>query len=306
MFQTRIDDRYVNSHGGDGMVVATATGSTAYALSCGGPIVDPRLDVLVVAPISPHTLSDRPILVPGSSRIDIQLTGPHDVSAQVTCDAGMLGELKPGGKLSIAPSDRSITLLHPPGFDYYRLLRSKLHWGTRWLGPRALRCCAICRYGISRSSTASRSNSWRGLTVLTGETGAGKSIIVDALELLAGGRAGADVVRSGAERADIAATIDVSGTGGELRHLLDEHSISSDGELQLRRVVGSDGRSRAWLGGQSVPLQVLSRAAELLFDIHGQHEFQSLVRPATQRQLVDGYGHLEPWPARSDPPTASG
>ncbi|MGA8708568.1 MAG: NAD(+)/NADH kinase [Steroidobacteraceae bacterium] len=129
MFQTRIDDRYVNSHGGDGMVVATATGSTAYALSCGGPIVDPRLDVLVVAPISPHTLSDRPILVPGSSRIDIQLTGPHDVSAQVTCDAGMLGELKPGGKLSIAPSDRSITLLHPPGFDYYRLLRSKLHWG---------------------------------------------------------------------------------------------------------------------------------------------------------------------------------
>ena len=132
-----------------------------------------------------------------------------------------------------------------------------------------------------------------GLTVLTGETGAGKSIIVDALELLAGGRAGADVVRSGAERADIAATIDVSGTGGELRHLLDEHSISSGGELQLRRVVGSDGRSRAWLGGQSVPLQVLSRAAELLFDIHGQHEFQSLVRPATQRQLVDGYGHLE-------------
>ena len=97
MFETRIDDRYVNSHGGDGMVVATATGSTAYALSCGGPIVDPRLEVLVVAPICPHTLSDRPILVPGSSRIDIQLTGPDDVSAQVTCDAGMLGELKPGG-----------------------------------------------------------------------------------------------------------------------------------------------------------------------------------------------------------------
>jgi len=111
------------------MVVATATGSTAYALSCGGPIVDPRLDVLVVAPISPHTLSDRPILVPGGSRIDIQLTGPDDVSAQVTCDAGMLGELKPGGQLSIAPSGRSVTLLHPPGFDYYRLLRSKLHWG---------------------------------------------------------------------------------------------------------------------------------------------------------------------------------
>jgi NAD+ kinase len=128
-FETRIDGRYVNSHGGDGMVVATATGSTAYALSCGGPIVEPRLDVLVVAPISPHTLSDRPILVSGSSQIDIQLTGPHAVGAQVTCDAAMLGELKPGGRLSIVPSGRSVTLLHPPGFDYFRLLRSKLHWG---------------------------------------------------------------------------------------------------------------------------------------------------------------------------------
>jgi len=132
-----------------------------------------------------------------------------------------------------------------------------------------------------------------GLTVLTGETGAGKSILVDALELLAGGRAGADIVRAGAERADITATIDISGTAGELRHLLDEQSIAVESELQLRRVIGNDGRSRAWLGGQAVPLQVLSRAAELLFDIHGQHEFQSLVRPATQRNLIDGYGRLE-------------
>ena len=70
-FQTRVDGRYLNSHRGDGMVIATATGSTAYALSCGGPIVDPRLDVLVMAPICPHTLSDRPIVVPGNSRIEI-------------------------------------------------------------------------------------------------------------------------------------------------------------------------------------------------------------------------------------------
>ncbi|MGA2563976.1 MAG: DNA repair protein RecN [Steroidobacteraceae bacterium] len=132
-----------------------------------------------------------------------------------------------------------------------------------------------------------------GLTVLTGETGAGKSILVDALELLAGGRAGADVVRSGAERADISAIIDVSSTAGELLHLLEEQSIASEGELLLRRVIGSDGRSRAWLGGQPVPLQVLGRAAELLFEIHGQHEFQSLVRAATQRDLLDAYGRLE-------------
>ena len=79
-FETRIDGRYVNSHGGDGLVVATATGSTAYALSCGGPIVEPRLDVLVLAPICPHTLSDRPIVVPGDSTIDVRLIGQHEIS----------------------------------------------------------------------------------------------------------------------------------------------------------------------------------------------------------------------------------
>jgi DNA repair protein RecN (Recombination protein N) len=132
-----------------------------------------------------------------------------------------------------------------------------------------------------------------GLTVLTGETGAGKSIIVDALELLGGARAGADVIRTGAERADLAATVDISGTAGELRRVLEEQSIDSDGELVLRRVITRDGRSRAWLNGQSVPVQLLRTIGELLFDIHGQHEFQSLVRSATQRALVDGFGKLD-------------
>jgi DNA repair protein RecN (Recombination protein N) len=129
-----------------------------------------------------------------------------------------------------------------------------------------------------------------GLTVLTGETGAGKSILVDALEFVAGGRAGADLVRAGAERADVSATIDISRVAGSLRHLLDEQSITSGDELLLRRTVGSDGRSRAWLNGQTVTLQVLRQVAELLIDIHGQHEFQALIRPATQRLLVDSFG----------------
>jgi NAD+ kinase len=128
-FETRIDGVYVNTHGGDGLVVATATGSTAYALSCGGPIVNPKLNVLVVAPICPHTLSDRPIIIPGDSRIDIRLIGETAPVAQVTCDAAVLGELRTGGRLEISPAGRRVTLLHPPGYDYFRLLRSKLHWG---------------------------------------------------------------------------------------------------------------------------------------------------------------------------------
>jgi NAD+ kinase len=128
-FETWVDGRYVNTHAGDGIVVASATGSTAYALSCGGPIVEPHLDVLVVAPICPHTLSDRPIVVSSRSTIEIKLIERADTRAQVTCDGIVLGEMSPGGMLRIVAATESITLLHPAGHDYYRLLRSKLHWG---------------------------------------------------------------------------------------------------------------------------------------------------------------------------------
>src|ERR1700760_4059346 len=94
-----------------------------------------------------------------------------------------------------------------------------------------------------------------GLTVLTGETGAGKSILVDALQLLAGGRAGSEVVRHGSERAEISGTFDLSDAPRELKHWLDEQSIGLDEDLIIRRVVSADGRSRAYLNGQSVPLQ---------------------------------------------------
>jgi DNA repair protein RecN (Recombination protein N) len=135
---------------------------------------------------------------------------------------------------------------------------------------------------------------WRaGLTVLTGETGAGKSIVVDALQLLAGGRAGAEVVRHGAERADVAATFDVVKGPRELKRWLEEHSVSCEGELAIRRVISSDGRSRAYLNGQAAPVQLLREVGNILIDIHGQHEFQSLVRPAAQRELLDGFGRHE-------------
>jgi NAD+ kinase len=128
-FETRVSGRYVNSHSGDGFVVATATGSTAYALSCGGPIVDPQLNMLVMVPICPHTMSDRPLVVSGDSAIEINLHEQGLVRADVTCDGVPLGEMAPGDRLLIGASGRSVTLLHPPGYDYFRLLRSKLHWG---------------------------------------------------------------------------------------------------------------------------------------------------------------------------------
>src|SRR5262249_22771218 len=124
-----------------------------------------------------------------------------------------------------------------------------------------------------------------GLTVLTGETGAGKSIIVDALQLLAGGRAGGEAVRHGAEPGGVARTFDLTQAPRELKQWLEEQSVGAGGELVMRRVVGSDGRSRAYLNGQSVPVQSLRDAGNILIDIHGQHEFQSLTRSGPQREL---------------------
>lgn len=128
-FETWIDDRYVNTHRADGLVVATATGSTAYALSCGGPILYPELDALVLAPICPHTLSDRPIVIRSTSRVELRLLERPETQAQIICDGLSLGELTFGEKLVIAPASNSVTLLHPQDHDYFRILRSKLRWG---------------------------------------------------------------------------------------------------------------------------------------------------------------------------------
>jgi NAD+ kinase len=135
-FETRVNGKFVNTHSGDGIVIATATGSTAYALSCGGPIVEPHLDVLVMAPICAHTMSDRPIVVSSRSRIEIKLIERYDTYAQVACDGVLLGAMEPDvDVLDIEAAKERITLLHPPDHDYYCLLRSKLHWGRGGLDP---------------------------------------------------------------------------------------------------------------------------------------------------------------------------
>jgi DNA repair protein RecN (Recombination protein N) len=124
-----------------------------------------------------------------------------------------------------------------------------------------------------------------GLTALTGETGAGKSIVVDALLLIAGGRGAGDVVRHGAERAEVAASFsDLS--PGALRWL-EAQAVEHDGEVIVRRVIGADGRSRAYVNGQLVPIQALREFAEFLIEIHGQQEFQHLVKRSAQRELLD-------------------
>lgn len=136
-YRTRVDGRYVNTHGGDGFIAATPTGSTAYALSCGGPIVEPGLDAIVLAPICPHTLADRPIVIGGRSITEVELLQNHGSDTDVSCDGELMGQLAAGGKLRIVVADERIELIHPPGYDYFESLRSKLYWGrdTRYRQP---------------------------------------------------------------------------------------------------------------------------------------------------------------------------
>jgi DNA repair protein RecN (Recombination protein N) len=131
-----------------------------------------------------------------------------------------------------------------------------------------------------------------GMTALTGETGAGKSICVDALLLVTGARAGAEVIRQGSARAEITASFTVSGNAPALEWLR-EQEIEHEGECTLRRVLTVDGRSRAWINGQSMPVQSLRQLGETLLDVHGQMEYQSLVRRAAQRELLDRHGKHE-------------
>ena len=128
-FTTHVDGRFVNEHSGDGLIAATPTGSTAYALSCGGPIVHPDLDAIVLVPICPHTLSDRPIVLDGSSSITVTVQDKWGVPGEIICDGQALTTLGNDDTLKISTAAERVTLIHPPGHDYFELLRSKLNWG---------------------------------------------------------------------------------------------------------------------------------------------------------------------------------
>lgn len=130
-----------------------------------------------------------------------------------------------------------------------------------------------------------------GMTAVTGETGAGKSILVDAIGLLLGDRADSSAIRQGAERTDISAVFDLEQLPA-VRDWLHERDLDAERDCHLRRVIGSNGRSRNYINGVPQPAQALRELGELLVDIHGQHEHQSLLRRDNQRQLLDGHaGH---------------
>jgi NAD+ kinase len=122
-----VDNQIVTHQRSDGMIVATPTGTTAYALSAGGPVVHPTMDAITIVPICPHTLTSRPIIVSSGSHIRIQFT--HGENARIQVDGLPYMELELGDIVDIKRHERTVTLLHPTGHSHYEVLRDKLHWG---------------------------------------------------------------------------------------------------------------------------------------------------------------------------------
>lgn len=127
-FGIYINNRFVCNHRADGIIIATPTGSTAHALSGGGPILHPALDAIVLVPMFPHTLSSRPIVVDGNSRIDIIISKNNKTAPSMSCDGQNCFEISLGTKISIQKKSALLHLIHPTDYHYFQTLREKLHW----------------------------------------------------------------------------------------------------------------------------------------------------------------------------------
>jgi len=127
---TWIDGHFLNTNRSDGLIIATPTGSTAYALSGGGPILHPGLNAITLVPICPHTLSNRPIVIHDEATIEI-IIHEGGQQAQISCDGQINLTLDPGDRVTVRKHDHTLRLIHPPGHDYFEILRKKLRWSEQ-------------------------------------------------------------------------------------------------------------------------------------------------------------------------------
>jgi NAD+ kinase len=130
-FELRINGKFVYSQRSDGLIISTPTGSTAYSLSAGGPIISPQLNALVLVPKLPHTLTSRPLVIDADSVINLDLAEYNKVSPKLSFDGQHHFDLSLGDEIIIRKQANPLRLIHPQGYDYYHVLRTKLHWGTQ-------------------------------------------------------------------------------------------------------------------------------------------------------------------------------
>ena len=315
-----VDGHFMYNQRSDGLIVATPTGSTAYALSSPGPILHPQLQGIVLVPIAPHALSNRPIVLPDDSKVSIQIIGGRDVNVNFDMQSFTVARTERhdrGAPLAPYGADAASGRLQLLRHAAQEAALERIPVARR--RPQALsgkdagtRTPPLPKpdYHAHQTTSMLRHLSIRdfvivaaldlefdsGFTVFSGETGAGKSILIDALALALGARADASVVRTGEARADITAEFE---THARSTHWLDEQALGTTGDdghhggtVMLRRVVDANGRSRAFINGTAATLAQLREVGEMLVDIHGQHAHQLLMRPDAQRELFDTHAGL--------------
>ncbi len=130
-FELYIDGHFVCTQKADGLIIATPTGSTAYSLSAGGPIMHPKLDAIVIVPMCPHTLSSRPIVVDSNSELKVVVSPDLQIYPLVSCDGQNHFTCTPGDTITVGKKSQKLTLIHPLDHNYYEVCRTKLGWGSR-------------------------------------------------------------------------------------------------------------------------------------------------------------------------------
>lgn len=127
--EVRVEGELVTRLRSDGLIIATPTGSTAYAMATGGPIAHPGVDALLLVPVAPHSLSNRPLVLPGGVTVEVRVLGDDSRRVRISCDSQEDLPLRPGAVLTVKRSPRRVKVLHPPGYRYFEILRAKLRWG---------------------------------------------------------------------------------------------------------------------------------------------------------------------------------
>ncbi|MEM0912104.1 MAG: NAD(+) kinase [Pseudomonadota bacterium] len=130
-FELYVGGHYVFTQRSDGLIIATPTGSTAYSLSGGGPILMPHLDALTLVPMFPHTLSSRPIVVDANSEVLLKISEHNSDNVQISCDSQEVLQVSPGDHVQISKNQQHLNLIHPPDYNYFNVLRTKLNWSHK-------------------------------------------------------------------------------------------------------------------------------------------------------------------------------
>ncbi len=130
-FELYVGDDFVFSQRSDGLIIATPTGSTAYSLSGGGPILVPHLDAITLVPMFPHSLSSRPIVVDADSPLSLKISQKNSDNVQISCDSHVVIDISPGDEVLIRKCKNKLSLVHPPEYSYFNVLRTKLNWGSK-------------------------------------------------------------------------------------------------------------------------------------------------------------------------------